>query len=115
MTLLALACIMMKRSWDASRTHDWRDHFGVASVIVGCCAILLGYVGDLAWLRAGGDPHGLGTPNGVWKPLLKLFLLALPIGAFLATMGRGRGRVLTLIAIGAAFAADTMLYLLQME
>jgi hypothetical protein len=115
MSLIVFSGIRMKRSWDAVPTHDWRDRLGVASAVVGCCAILLGYAGKVAWLRAGGDPHGMGTPNGVWVPMHKLFFLTLAIGAILAIIGRGSGRALTLIAIGVAFVADTMLYILQME
>jgi hypothetical protein len=57
----------------------------------------------------------MGTPRGVWVPLHKLFLSALLIDVCLAIAGRGRGRVLTLVAIGVAFGADTMIYFLQAE
>ena len=114
-SLIVFAGVRMKRYWHEVPTHDWREQIGVASLFVGCCAILLGFVGKLAWLRAGGDHHGMGTPSGVWIPLRKTFFLAIPLGAFLAFLGRGKGRVLTFIALGVAFAADTILYLLQMD
>jgi len=114
-TLITFASVRMNRSWDAARTHDWRNKVGLASVVVGWCAIFLGYAAKVAWLRAGGDPHGMGTPRGVWVPLHKLFLSALLIDVCLAIAGRGRGRVLTLVAIGVAFGADTMIYFLQAE
>lgn len=115
MTLIAFAGVRMKRSWDAVRTHDWRNKVGVASVVVGCFAVLLGYAGKVAWLRAGGDPHGMGTPMGAWVPLHKLFFAALLVDVCLAITGRGRGRILTLFAIGVAFAAETMIFFLQAD
>ena len=115
MTLIAFSGVRMKRSWDSVRTHDWQSKVGLASVVMGCCAILLGYAANMAWLRAGGDPHGMGTPGGAWVPLHNLFFSALLIDVCLVITGRGRGRVLTLLAIGVAFAADTMVYLLQAD
>ena len=115
MTLIAFAGVRMKGSWDSVATHNWQSTVGLASVVVGCCAILLGYAAKVAWLRAGGDPHGMGTPRGVWVPLHKLFFSAVLIDVCLVITGRGKGRLLTLVAIGVAFAADTMIYFLQAE
>lgn len=57
----------------------------------------------------------MGTPAGIWMILRKVFFSAMVLSAFFALLGKGRGRVVTLIALGIAFAADTMLYLLQMD
>jgi hypothetical protein len=53
-------------------------------------------------------------PPGAWVILHKMFLTSLAISSIFAFMGEGRERVLTLVALGIAFAADTMLYMLQM-
>jgi hypothetical protein len=113
--MIVFAGIRMKRHWYEVPSHDWHDRAGIASLIVGACAILAGFLGKFAWLRAGGDPHGMGTPSGVWMILRMIFFSALVLSAFFALLGKGRGRVLTLIALCIAFAADTMLYLLQMD
>ncbi len=57
----------------------------------------------------------MGTSSGIWVPLQKSFLCAIPAGAGLAILGKGRGRVLILLALFAAFAADTLAYVLQMD
>ena len=114
-SMIVLAGISMKRRWDEVSSHDWRDRAGIASLIVGAGAILAGFLGKLDWFRAGGDPHGMGTPSGVWVILRKMFLSTLVLSALFALFGKGRGRVFTLVALGMAFVADTMLYMLQME
>ena len=114
-SMIVFAWMSMKRYWDGVTSHYWRDYVGIASLIVGSCAILAGFAGKLTWLKAGGDPHGMGTPAGIWMILRKVFFSAIVLSAFFALLGKGRGRVVTLVALGIAFAADTMLYLLQME
>ena len=114
-SMIVFAGVGIKRRWYEVPSHDWSDRARIASLIVGACAILAGFFGKLAWLRAGGDPHGMGTPGGVWMILRKLFFSALALSAFFALLAKGRGRVLTLIALGIAFAADTVVYLLQMD
>ena len=114
-SMMVFAGMSMKRRWDEVSSHGWSDRAGIASLIVGTCAILAGFLGKLDWFRAGGDPHGMGTPSGVWVILHKMFLSTLVLSALFALLGKGRGRVLTLVALGIAFAADAMLYLLQME
>jgi hypothetical protein len=113
--MIILAGISLKRRWNEMSSHDWSDRAGIVALIVGTCAILAGFLGKLDWFRVGGDPHGMGTPTGAWVILHKTFLSTLVISAVFAFMGKGRGRVLTLVALGIAFAADTMLYMLQMD
>ena len=87
----------------------------IAALILGSCAIPIGLAGTLAWLHLSGDSHGMGTPQGMWIPLNKLFFSAIIISACLAILGTGRGRVLTLVALVAAVVSHTMAVRLQMD
>jgi hypothetical protein len=113
--MIVLAGLRIKRHWNEAAAHNWNDGAAIASVILGIGAVSAGFFGKIAWLRAGGDPHGMGTPSGVWMILRGIFFFALVLSAFFALLGKSRGRVLTLIALGIALSADTMLYLLQMD
>jgi hypothetical protein len=116
--MIVFAGMGMKRHWNELPSNEWSDRAAIASLMVGTCAIVAGFLGKVAWLRAGGDPHGMGTPNGIWVQLQRIFLTALVLSAVLALLGKGRGRVLTVLTLSAlavAFAANTMVYMLQMD
>ena len=117
-SMIVFAGMGMKRHWNELPSNEWSDRAAIASLMVGTCAIVAGFLGKVAWLRAGGDPHGMGTPNGIWVLLQRIFLTALVLSAVLALLGKGRGRVLTVLTLSAlavAFAANTMVYMLQMD
>jgi hypothetical protein len=114
-SLIVIAWRSANRYRHKSQVRDWRDHLMIGALILGSCAIPMGLVGNLAWLHLGGNPHGLGTPQGMWIPLRRVFFSAIAISACMAIFGKGGGRVLTLVALAVAFVSDTMVVLLQME
>lgn len=114
-SLILIAWMRARRRWDANRFLGWRERCVIAGMVVGSCAILAGLLKNLLWWRAGGDPHGLGTPYGIWAPLYRVFFFALLLSGSLAVLGKGKGRLVTLAALVVAFASDTVVYLLNMQ
>lgn len=113
--LILIGWIRANRYRQRALAMNWRDHFVIAALSVGSCAIAFGMAGNFAWLHLGGNPHGLGTPQGAWIPLRRAFFSAIMISACLAILGKGCGRVMTLVALAAAFVSDFTVGLLQME
>ena len=59
-----------------------------------------------AWLHAGGNPHGMGTPTGIWQVLRWVFWSALLATIALTILAKGRGRFLILTAVVSTVLAD---------
>jgi hypothetical protein len=45
---------------------NYRSKFTAASLLVASFATVAGMGCMLAWLHAGGNPHGMGPPSGIW-------------------------------------------------
>ena len=59
-----------------------------------------------SWLHAGGDPHGMGTPDGIWQVLRWMFWSILMGTIALTILARGRGRLLIFAAVITTVLAD---------
>jgi hypothetical protein len=94
---------------------NWRVYCLFASLIAASCAIAVGLAESLAWLNAGGDPHGMGTPLGSWEPLRRLFLWTLLLTALLALFAKGRGRIAGVAAAAAALFANVMVAVITFD
>jgi len=69
----------------------------------------------LAWLHSGGDPHGMGTPPGIWQPLGRVFKWTLAAAVTLAIFGKGKSRLLVVGAAVADVLAGVMVILLDRD
>ena len=78
----------------------------IAALVAGSCAIAAGLSFLFAWLHAGGNPHGMGTPPGLWQVLRWVFWSALLGTIVLAVLAKGRERFFILAAIVSAVLAD---------
>jgi hypothetical protein len=68
-----------------------------------------------SWLHAGGNPHGMGTPPGLWQVLRWAFWLALLGTVALTILARGRGRLLILAAVVSTVLADFVVITLDFD
>jgi len=93
----------------------WRSRCVAGFLLIVGCATLAGLASSLNWLSLGGDPHGMGTPDGPWQLLSRCFITLLVIGITLALLGKGKGRSLAIGAAFAAFFAHTAVVLVQMD
>jgi hypothetical protein len=113
LVLFSVPCFLMLSAWSravkarqAALKSDWRIACLIAALVAGTGTIVACISFVFAWLHAGGDPHGMGTPPGLWQVLRWVFW-----SAFLGTIGltilaKGRGRFLILAAIVSAALAD---------
>jgi hypothetical protein len=90
------------KGWQKLSEPQWRINCMTASLLIASCAILTGIAFIFAWLHSGGNPHGMGTPPGVWQTLGRVFRWMLVVSVALAILGKGKGRFLVL---GAAVSA----------
>ena len=93
----------------------WRFYCLISSLTLTTLAIPIGFGESCAWLYAGGDPHGMGTPAGLWVPLCRLFRYAILVCVLLGLLGKGKGRFVGISAAIAAFVSNTMVVLLDFE
>src|SRR5436190_4988891 len=59
--------------WQESSEPKWRINCVTASLVTASCAIPTGLAFNFAWLHSCGNPHGMGTPPGVWRILAWVF------------------------------------------
>ena len=85
---------------------DWRMNCLIIALVAGSFTIAAGLSFVFAWLHAGGDPHGMGTPPGLWQVLRWVFWSALLGTIVLTITAKGRGRFLIFAAIISAVLAD---------
>ena len=95
--------------------QTWRTKCVLASLLAASFATVAGLASTLDWLHLGGDPHGGGTPPGLWQPLFRVMLWALAVCVILAIPGKGKGRFLALGAAAAAFLAVLAVVLMNMD
>jgi hypothetical protein len=95
--------------------QTWRTKCVLASLLAASFATVMGLASSLDWLHLGGDPHGGGTPPGLWQPLFRVMLWALAVCVILAIPGKGKGRFLALGAAAAAFLAVLAVVLMNMD
>lgn len=98
-----------------SRLPKWRFYCLISSLIFATLAIPIGLGESYAWLYAGGNPHGMGTPAGLWVPLRRLFLCAVLFCVALGLVSKGKGRFIGISAAIAAFASSTMVVVLDFD
>jgi hypothetical protein len=110
LVLFSVPCFLMLSAWSralktrqAAPHPDWRIACLVAALVAGSCTIAAGLSFVFAWLYAGGNPHGMGTPPGIWQVLRWVFW-----SAFLGTIGLTllAREIFILAAIVSAVLAD---------
>jgi len=113
LVLFSVPCFLILSAWSrvvkvrqAAPKPNWRIACLVAALVAGSCTIAAGLSFVLAWLHAGGNPHGMGTPPGPWQLLRWVFWSALLGTIGLTILAKGRGRFLILAAIASAVLAD---------
>ena len=113
LVLFSVPCLLMLSAWSravnarqAVPKPDWRITCLIAALVAGSCTIAAGLSFVFAWLHAGGNPHGMGTPPGLWQVLRRVFWSALLGTIGLTILAKGRGRFLILAAIASAVLAD---------
>ena len=110
--LVLTGWIRAVKGWQKLSAPEWRCNCVTASLLLASCAIPAGLAFIFAWLQSGGDPHGMGTPPGVWQPLARMFRWTLAASVALAIVGKGKGRFLALTsAVSAAFAPFAVMML----
>ena len=82
--LFAAPCSLILAAWNRALKArrvvpeaDWRMKCLIIALVAGSCTIAAGLSFVFAWLHAGGNPHGMGTPRGVWQVLRWVFWSAL--------------------------------------
>jgi hypothetical protein len=113
--LLLVAWLKACRSGPDSSIPKWRVYCLFACLIAATVSIPAGLAESLAWLNAGGDPHGMGTAPGIWLPLRRLFLWTLFLVVVLGLLARGRGRIAGVSAAIAAFLANLTVALIDFD
>jgi hypothetical protein len=113
LVLFAVPCFLMVSAWSrAVKTRqaipkpDWRMNCLITALVTGSCTIAAGLSFLFAWLHAGGNPHGMGTPPGLWQVLRWVFSSALLGTIVLTILAKWRGRFLILAAIVSAVLVD---------
>ena len=110
LVLFSVPCFLMLSAWSralktrqAAPKPDWRIACLVAALVAGSCTIAAGLSFVFAWLYAGGNPHGMGTPPGISQVLRWVFW-----SAFLGTIGLTllAREIFILAAIVSAVLAD---------
>jgi hypothetical protein len=114
-SMLLFAWLRGHRYTHGTTVRNWRDHCLTASLIGASFAVLIGMAANIFWLHLGGNPHGMGTPVGLWVPLRRIFLWTISIGLILAILGKGKGRFIACGALDTAFASDLMIGILDMD
>jgi hypothetical protein len=111
--VFSVPCFLMLSAWiramnaqQAALKPHWRITCLVAALVGGTCTIAAGLSFVFAWLHAGGNPHGMGTPPGVWQVLRWVFWAALLATVGLTIVAKGHGRLLILASIVSAVIAD---------
>lgn len=98
-----------------SSVPKWRIYCLFACLVAASCSIPAGLAESLAWLNAGGDPHGMGTAPGIWVPLRRVFLWTLLLTAVLGLFAKGKGRIAGVAAAMAAFLANLAVALIDFD
>jgi hypothetical protein len=113
LVLFSVPCFLMLGAWSravktrqATPKPDWRMTCLIVALVAGSCTIAAGLSFVFAWLHAGGNPHGMGPPPGLWQVLRWVFWSALLGTIALTILAKGRGRLLILAAIVSAVLAD---------
>jgi hypothetical protein len=105
---------VLRASHESSQSN-WRTKCRTGSLVVASFAVPTGLAFILAWLHSGGNPHGMGTPPGVWQIFVRVFWGTLVVSVILATLGKGEGRFPVLGAAVAAILADYAVIMLDMD
>jgi hypothetical protein len=93
----------------------WRDRCLLLSFFTAGIACLSALASDLFWLQSGGDPHGMGSAPGIWRPLSAASCIAVFATLILVLPAKGKGRNLIAGAMGGVVFAQMLVKLLQME
>jgi hypothetical protein len=93
----------------------WRFYCLIACLISATLAIPIGLGESLAWLNAGGNPHGMGTSPGIWVPLRQALRSAVFTSAVLGLLAKGRGRFVGITAAIATLISSMMVVLFDMD
>jgi hypothetical protein len=113
LVLFSVPCFLMLSAWSRAvktrqslQSPDWRITCLIVALVAGSCTIAAGLSFVFSWLHAGGNPHGMGTPPGLWQVLRWVFWSAFLGTISLTILAKGRGRFLILAAIVSAVLAD---------
>lgn len=111
--LFAAPCSLILAAWNRALKArrvvpeaDWRMKCLIIALVAGSCTIAAGLSFVFAWLHAGRNPHGMGTPRGVWQVLRWVFWSALLGTIVFTSLAKGRGRFLIFAAMLSAVLAD---------
>jgi hypothetical protein len=114
-----LLTILAWKRWSHIRTDSmnpkWRFYCLIASLTSASLAIPIGLGQSFAWLHAGGDPHGMGTPPGIWVPLHQALLSVVLISVVFGLLAKGRGRFVGIAAAIATLISNMMVVLFNMD
>jgi len=113
--LIVLAWMRLGAAKADSRVPRWRFYCLIACLVAGSCTIPIGWAGSVAWLSVGGDPHGMGTPPGIWMPLNRIFFWGVVTSALLGLCAKGSGRILAIAAAISALLASMAVIILDFE
>jgi hypothetical protein len=113
--LILLAWQRMSKPPPDTQSSNWRHRFLIASLIAASCGVVFGSSEIRTWLHAGGNPHGMGTPPGLWIPLRWVFLSFVVATAILAVVAKGRGRLIGLCAVRGAVVSNFQVVLLDFD
>jgi hypothetical protein len=113
--------VLIVVGWNRALRHsdpsqsNWRTTCRTTSLLVASIAVAIGLAAMIAWLHVGGNPHGMGTPPGVWRILDRVFWWTLLSSIVLAIVGKGRGRFFVFGAAVAAVLAGFAVIVLNMD
>jgi hypothetical protein len=98
-----------------SSRPNWRTYALYAALMVATCSTLAGVGFFVSWFHNGGSPHGMTPPQGLWKPLGRVFMSTLVASVALAICGKGKPRFLVLGWAAAVVVATAMIFMLEMD
>ena len=100
-SLLLVAWRRVFKSGPDSTRPNWRTYCLKTAVFVASFAALSSMAFIVSWLNNGGSPHGLDPTPGLWKDLGPVFGRSVVASIALASLGKGKGR---LLVVGSALA-----------
>jgi hypothetical protein len=121
LVLFSVPCFLILVAWSRAvkakqaAPRDWRMNCLIAALVTGSWMIVAALAFLFAWLHAGGDPHGMGTPPGLWQVLRWVFWSALLGTIVLTILAKGRGRLLILAVIVSTVLADFIVIRLDFD
>jgi hypothetical protein len=100
---------------EESSPPNWQTYSLYAALTVAGCSTLASLGFFISWFHHGGSPHGLSPSPGLWKSLGPISTWTLVTSVLLASLGKGKSRLLVLGWAASVVVAMAMIFMLEMD